>query len=90
MQEINSKNNKFIESAINRITLLLNDKKDVEGKINQLIKEIANGNHINNFVTENSLYVSRQFNTAIQTDIEKILEFDEKIKEELLNRLIKS
>lgn len=98
MQEIDSKNNKFIESAINRITFLLNNKKDVEGKINQLIKEIANGNHIddlgyiyiNNFVTEDSLYVPRQFNTAIQTNIEKTIEFDEKTKEESLNRLIKS
>lgn len=40
MQEIDSKNNKFIESAINRITLLLNNKKDVEEKLINLLKKL--------------------------------------------------
>ena len=46
MQEIDSKNNKFIESAVNRITFLLNNQKDVEGKINNIIKAIASGSDV--------------------------------------------
>lgn len=98
MQEIDSKNNKFIESAINRITFLLNNKKDVEGKINHLIKSIARGEdiddlgniYVNTFVTEDSLSIPRQYNEAIQTTVEPTFLLDEKIKEESLNRIIKS
>ncbi len=98
MEEIDSKNNKFIESAIHRITFLLNNQKDVEGKINDLIKYIASGNEIsdlaniyeNQFVHEDSLYVPRQMSRPITTQIEETITLDEETKKQSIERIKKS
>ena len=75
MQEIDSKNNKFIESAIHRITFLLNNQNDIEGKINNIIKSISSGNdikdlgniYINQMINRDSLYVPRQISKPMKT-----------------------
>lgn len=41
LKEINDKNKRFISSAINRISFLLNETADIEGNINSLIKKIS-------------------------------------------------
>lgn len=98
MQEIDSKNNKFIESAINRITFLLNNQRDVEGKINSLIKAIASnqeiaelGNiYLNQFVSNKSLYVPRTMNAPVEAKVLDDIELDETVKTSALNKIIKS
>ena len=73
MQEIDSKNNKFIESAINRITFLLNNQNDIEGRINNIIKSLIFneeamelGNiYLNSFISKDSLYVPRNFSKPL-------------------------
>lgn len=98
MQEIDSKNNKFIESAINRITFLLNNQKDIEGKINSLIKMIGQGNEIeelgniylNQFVSKNSIYLPRNFNTPIKSEVITEIELDQKLKEATIEKIKKA
>lgn len=98
MQEIDSKNNKFIESAINRITFLLNNQKDIEGKINSLIKKIGQGNEIeelgniylNQVVSENSIYVPRNFNAPVKSEIETEVELDQSLKEAAVAKIKKA
>lgn len=41
LKEINDKNKRFISSAINRISFLLNETADIEGSINVLIRKIS-------------------------------------------------
>ena len=90
MQEIDSKNNKFIESAIHRITFLLNNQNDIEGKINNIIKSISSGNdvndlgniYINQMINRDSLYVPRQISKPMKTQIEDTVILDEKKKME--------
>lgn len=62
MQEIDSKNNRFIESAINRITFLLNNQKDIEGKINNIIKAIASGKDVSDV---GNLYLNRDRKSVV-------------------------
>ena len=98
MQEIDSKNNKFIESAVNRITFLLNNQKDVEGKINNIIKAIAIGSdvselgniYLNSFVSRDSLYVPRSFSKPLQSKLESLVVLDETLKQKALNQITKA
>lgn len=98
MQEIDSKNNRFIESAINRITFLLNNQKDIEGKINNIIKAIASGKdvsdvgnlYLNSFVSRDSLYVPRNYTSIVKSEVEKPAVLDEALKEKALKQIIKS
>lgn len=98
MQEIDSKNNKFIESAIHRITFLLNNQNDLEGKINDIIKSIAAGNriddlgniYINQFINQDSLYVPRQLSKPVKTQIEETVFLDEKKRLESIEKIRKS
>lgn len=98
MQEIDSKNNKFIESAIHRITFLLNNQNDIEGKINNIIKSIASGNdvndlgniYINQMINRDSLYVPRQISKPMKTQIEDTVILDEKKKMESIERIKRS
>ncbi|OTP10199.1 hypothetical protein A5844_001897 [Enterococcus sp. 10A9_DIV0425] len=41
LKEINDKNQRFISSAINRISFLLSETEDIEGSINMLIRKIS-------------------------------------------------
>jgi mRNA-degrading endonuclease RelE of RelBE toxin-antitoxin system len=41
MDEIDAKNHQYISVAISRITFLLNEKNDIEGKINRILKAMA-------------------------------------------------
>ena len=98
MQEIDSKNNRFIESAINRITFLLNNQKDIEGKINNIIKAVASGKdvsdlgnlYLNSFVSRDSLYVPRNYTSLVKSQLEKPAVLDEELKEKALKQIIKS
>lgn len=98
MQEIDSKNNRFIESAINRITFLLNNQKDIEGKINDIIKAIASGKdvselgnlYLNSFISRDSLYVPRNYTSSVKSQLEKPAVLDETLKEKALKQIIKS
>ena len=98
MQEIDSKNNKFIESAIHRITFLLNNQNDIEGKINNIIKSIASGNdvndlgniYINQMINRDSLYIPRQISKPMKTQIEDTVILDEKKKMESIERIKRS
>lgn len=98
MNEIDQKNNKFVQSAINRITFLLNHQKDVEGKINNIIKFISKGNEIedlgniylNQMIHKESLYTPRKLSQAIKIETEQEVLLDEKLKEESLRQIIKS
>lgn len=96
MQEIDSKNNKFIESAINRITFLLNNQNDIEGKINNIIKSLEINKEIielgniytNSFVSKDSLYVPRNFNKPLEINLVNEVKLDKKIKDEKIADLI--
>lgn len=97
MQEIERKNSKFVESAIHRINFLLNNQKDVEGKINNIIKNINDyyisdvGNiYLNQIADQKSLYVPRTYIKPIQSIIENNIELDIERKDEILNQIEKS
>jgi hypothetical protein len=97
MQEIERKNSKFVESAIHRINFLLNNQKDVEGKINNIIKNINDyyisdvGNiYLNQIADQKSLYVPRTYIKPIQSIIENNVELDIERKDEILNQIEKS
>lgn len=98
MEEIDNKNSKFIKSAINRITFLLNNQRDVEGKINEIIKAIAQGHEIvdtgnlylNSNIDKQSLYVPRVLSKPIDTQYEEIVELDEAIKQRVLEKINQS
>lgn len=72
MHEIDKKNKRFVASAINRIVFLLNNKKDIEGKINGIMKMIGDQElelaQINSFefIDDNSLYMPRTVNKPIE------------------------
>lgn len=96
MQEIDSKNNKFIESAINRITFLLNNQNDIEGRINNIIKSlILNekamelGNiYFNSFISKDSLYVPRNFSKPLEINLISEAKIDKSLKNEKIESLI--
>lgn len=98
MQEIEGKNNKFVQSAINRITFLLNNQQDIEGKINTVIKLIASGNEIsesgniylNQNVNKSSLYVPRNFTKPLKSDVVETVVLDDSIKQEAVDQITKA
>lgn len=98
MQEIDDKNNKFVESAINRITFLLNNRRDVEGKINNIIKGVSVANdisdigniYINQLANKDSLFVPRTFSKPIQITMDNEMVLDEKEKNEIVKKIKQS
>lgn len=96
MQEIDSKNNKFIESAINRITFLLNNQNDIEGRINNIIKSLIFneeamelGNiYLNFFISKDSLYVPRNFSKPLEINLISEAKIDKSLKNEKIESLI--
>ena len=96
MQEIDSKNNKFIESAINRITFLLNNQNDIEGRINNIIKSLIFneeamelGNiYLNSFISKDSLYVPRNFSKPLEINLISEAKIDKSLKNEKIESLI--
>ncbi|MGL5041984.1 MAG: Wadjet anti-phage system protein JetA family protein [Culicoidibacterales bacterium] len=50
MEDINEKNRRYVDSAINRISFLLNTKGDLEGKLNRLIQGFAQDQVENTFI----------------------------------------
>lgn len=95
MEEIDNKNSKFIKSAINRITFLLNNQRDIEGKINNIIKAIAKGVEINDtgniYLNSNidgqSLYVPRTLAKPLDIQMEEDVVLDEAIKKKALDKI---
>lgn len=98
MQEIDNKNTRFVGSAINRIKFLLNNKKDIVGKINNIIKGISNGIEVNDlgniylnqFTSVDSLYTPRVFNKTISSEIEDNIILDENKRNQVINQIKKS
>lgn len=98
MEEIDNKNSKFIKSAINRITFLLNNQRDVEGKINNIIKAISEGYEITNTgniylnsnIDKQSLYIPRILAKPLDIQMEEIIELDEVIKQRALDKIKQS
>ena len=98
MEEIDNKNSKFIKSAINRITFLLNNQRDVEGKINNIIKAISEGYEITNTgniylnsnIDKQSLYIPRILAKPLDIQMEEIIELDEVVKQHALDKIKQS
>ena len=98
MNEIDTKNNKFIESAINRIEFILSNKKDIGGKIDSIFKNVNEetkiddlGNlYINDFSNKDSLYVPRVLKKPLKVKKNEIPILDEKTREMVLDRIQKS
>lgn len=77
MNEINLKHSRFVQSARVRIEFLLNNKKDIEGKINKIIRNLDDHMDITKmsqvaYLDEDSLYTPRI--KTIKGDIEEVRE----------------
>lgn len=89
LDEIDSKNRKYVESAINRIKFLLNSDGDLEAKINRVLKAVIEGQSgtpflrlsTNRNVDESSLYTPRKF---VKREAVKLLEVEKLTEEEQL------
>ena len=92
MNEINLKHSRFVQSARVRIEFLLNNKKDIEGKINKIIRYLDDDMDITKmsqlaYLDSESLYTPRT--KSVKGDIEEVkeIEWDEKDIEKRIARL---
>ena len=92
MNEINLKHSRFVQSARVRIEFLLNNKKDIEGKINKVIRYLDDDMDITKmsqlaYLDSESLYTPRT--KSVKGDIEEVkeIEWDEKDIEKRIARL---
>ena len=86
MDEINRKNNKYISSALARITFLLEAHEDLEGKINRILKALMKGTlepgalfqlYKTSYLDEESLYTMKRKRLRVKQSFAEEIEFDE-------------
>jgi hypothetical protein len=86
MDEINRKNNKYISSALARITFLLEAHEDLEGKINRILKALMKGNlepgslfqlYKTAYLDDESLYTMKRKRLRVKQSFAEEIEFDE-------------
>lgn len=96
IDEITRKNEKFVAAATNRIMFLINVKEDIEGKINELIKDgqkyptiFEDITHIsvNKYLDSHSLYTPRQLRKPMEIELIVEPELDKTVKEEAIKKL---
>ena len=97
LEEINYKNNKYVSSALSRITFLLDVQQDIEGKLNHLIKavnedKITSDDLVKMYEIQNinkdSLYVTRKKNNKIKSNLVLESELDEKVIEAYKEKML--
>ncbi|MBQ7993231.1 MAG: hypothetical protein IJ252_09380 [Solobacterium sp.] len=86
MDEINRKNNKYVSSALARITFLLEAHEDLEGKINRILKALMKGTlepaalfqlYKTSYLDEESLYTMKRKRLRVKQSYAEEIEFDE-------------
>lgn len=96
IDEISNKNEKFVASAINRITFLIGTKEDVSGKINDIIKVGQKYPEIFDFVPKvsankvldkDSLYFPKSYKNMAEEQIIEDYVLDEMIKEAAIKKM---